>query len=209
MRIKVISFHGLYSRGDNLETLTRKLTRDLREQGHKVISVQHDYPKLNATMGFFSWSRDIVRDYMYKCLQLEESVNQGWYTIVITHSNATWGISRVIGKYMILPTSSVKQTISERPFHIDRLVLFGSTIKRNYDWSRYPLDVINFVGTKDRVVLFAKLFKMGWSGRKGFKLNVHNLKQIFNPWKHSDFVLEDNYDLIKNVVLRGLRKEKV
>ncbi len=207
MRIKIVSFHGLYSQGDNLEKLTLKLARDLREGGHKVINVQHDYPKLNVSMGYFRWSRDIVRDYLYKCLQLEEATNPGWYTIVIAHSNATWGMSRVIGKYM---RSHLRRPIfTESPFKINRLILFGSTIKRNWDWRRYPLYVINFIGTKDRVVWFSKLFKMGWSGRKGFKIKSENLLQIVNPWRHSDFVLEENYEQVKRVVLGGLhRKEK-
>ena len=86
------------------------------EQGHSVKTVQHDYPKLNASMGYFKWSRDIVRDYMLKCLQLEYMKDPAMYTIVITHSNATWGISRVIGKYY---STSTMEHIN---FKIDLLI---------------------------------------------------------------------------------------
>ncbi len=200
MKVKIVSFHGLYSQGDNLEIVTLKLMEELHKRGHDVIAKQHDYPKLNVAMGYFNWSRDIVRDYMFKCLQLERAKDPYHYTIVLTHSNATWGISRVVGKYFNTGNWS-------EPIRIDRLVLFGSTVKRNYDWGRYPIDVINFVGTKDKVVWFSKLFRMGWSGRKGFKIKSSKLTQIFRPWRHSDFVLPRNFDIIKSMVLKGVLNE--
>ncbi len=199
--IKLILFHGLYSTGANLSYLAQKMSEHLQKLGYTVIIAEHDYPKLNVSMGYFNWSRDIVRDYMLKCLQLEHSENSEAYNIVLTHSNATWGISRVAGKYF-----SKKLWLSESPIHIDRLVLFGSTIKRKYDWGRYPQinSVINFVGKKDRVVWLSKIFKMGWSGRKGFKIQASNLKQIYRYWRHSDFVLDKNFNLIAEHVFTGL-----
>ncbi len=199
MKVKIISFHGLYSQGENIDLVARNLATELFRNGHEPIVAQHDYPRLNASMGYFQWSRDIVRDYMLKCLQLECSFDPDFYTIVLAHSNATWGISRVIGKYF---NSNELLT----PIRIDRLVLFGSTVKRNYDWSRYPIDVINFVGTKDRVVWLSKLFKMGWSGRYGFKKVVRNLRQIFRPWRHSDFARPENTGLLNYIILRKFRK---
>lgn len=194
-KINIVSFHGLYSQGDNLSNLVERLTKEAEELGIDVFSSQHDYPRLNATMGYFKWSRDIVRDYILKCLSLENYKYPDRKLIVLCHSNATWGVSRAIGKYYE----------KGQNMFINKLILFGSTIKRNYDWGRYPnIDVVNFVGTKDRVVWFSKLFKMGWSGRKGFKKGSDNLTQVFNPWKHSDFVLEKNFELIKNQVFKGV-----
>jgi hypothetical protein len=197
-KIKLILFHGLYSKGDNLTDLAGRLKSVAVEEGHEVIVVEHDYPKLNASMGYFDWSRDIVRDYMLKCLQLEYALDKNIYNIVLTHSNATWGISRVVGKYFC-----TGKRINE--IKIDRLVLFGSTIKRNYDWGRYPIKrVINFVGTRDRVVWLSKLFKMGWSGRKGFKIKAPNLTQVYKSWRHSDFVLEKNFEVIRQEVFKEI-----
>lgn len=167
--------------------------------GIDVVTSQHDYPKLNATMGFRRWARDIVRDYILKCLALECCKYPDRKLIVICHSNATWGISRAVGKYY-------KHYYWDKDkISIHRIVLFGSTIKRNWDWGKYKSieSVVNFVGTRDRVVWLSKLFKMGWSGRKGFKINAPNLTQVYNPWKHSDFVLEKNLDVIKEEVFRG------
>ncbi len=201
MKIKIISFHGLYSQGDNIDNVANGLATELFRHGHEVRVVQHDYPKLNATMGWFQWSRDIVRDYMLKCLQLEYAESPNEYTIVLTHSNATWGISRVVGKYY-------NSSELLKPIHVDKLVLFGSTVKRKFNWGRYPLDVINFVGTKDRVVWFSRLYKMGWSGRKGFKILSRNLRQIFRPWRHSDYALPENRKLLNFVILGGIATNK-
>ena len=201
MRINIISFHGLYSQGYNLEILVGNLARALQKKGHNIRTVQYDYPKLNVSMGYFQWSRDIVRDYMLRCLQLEYKDNPAYYTIVVTHSNATWAGSRLIGKYFNEPL--------RHSIRIDRFVMFGSTVKRNFDWGRYlRLKVINFVGTRDRVVWLSKLFRMGWSGRKGFKIKSLNLTEVFRPWRHSDFVLPENFETIRNEVLKGLEDLK-
>jgi hypothetical protein len=192
-----VSFHGLYSQGDNLEDLVGRLKVEAELNDIDVVTSQHDYPKLNATMGFRRWARDIVRDYILKCLSLEFHKYPDRKLYVFCHSNATWGISRAIGKYynhIYWDGNRMK---------IDRLFLFGSTIKRNFDWSRYPLKITNFIGTKDRVVWFSKFFKMGWSGRKGFKIKAPNLTEIVNSWKHSDFVLPENFEVIKSEVFKG------
>lgn len=200
MKINIVSFHGLYSKGDNLEILVEKLRMSGGALGHDVVTAQHDYPKLNATMGYFKWSRDMVRDYMLKCLALEYQKYPDRYLIVVWHSNATWGGSRAVGKYFTT-TEHIEN------ININKIILFGSTIKRNYDWGRYSkIDVVNFVGTRDRVVWLSRLFKMGWSGRKGFIKVPNNLKQIFRPWRHSDFVLSKNFDIIKKEVFKGIEK---
>lgn len=195
-KINLISFHGLYSQGNNLDILVDRLRREAELNDIDIITAQHDYPKLNATMGYFRWARDVVRDYILKCLSLEYYRYPDRELIVICHSNATWGISRAIGKYF--------NSFDGTPIKVSKIVLFGSTIKRNYDWGRYPVDVINFVGTKDRVVWLSKMFKMGWSGRRGFKVKADNLTEIVNPWKHSDFVLPENFEVIQEEIFRGI-----
>lgn len=198
MKLNLVSFHGLYSQGDNLEILVNGLEAEAEKKGIDVVTSQHDYPKLNATMGFRRWSRDIVRDYILKCLSLEFHKYPDRQLYVFCHSNATWGISRAIGKYYN------KDYWDRDKIQIEKLFLFGSTIKRNFDWGRYPtIDVVNFVGTRDRVVWFSKFYKMGWSGRKGFKVKACNLTEVVNPWKHSDFALPENFDFIKSEVFKS------
>lgn len=197
MELNLVSFHGLYSQGDNLEILANGLEAEAELRGIDVVTSQHDYPKLNVTMGTKKWARDIVRDYILKCLALEYRKYPDRKLYVFCHSNATWGISRAIEKYY-----GKSKGLCDR-IRIDKLFLFGSTIRRDFDWGQYPVYVINFVGTKDKVVWLSKLYGMGWSGRKGFKSKC-NVTQHYNNWKHSDFVLPKNFDLIKDEVFRNL-----
>ena len=197
-KINLVSFHGLYSQGDNLEDLVDRLKVEAELNDIDIVTSQHDYPKLNMAMGYFRWSRDVVRDKILDCLSIEYYKHSDRKLVVLCHSNATWGISRAIGKFY-----NDKDFIHD-PINVSKIVLFGSTIKRNYDWGRYPsIGVVNFVGTKDRVVWLSKFYKMGWSGRKGFKVKAPNLIEIVNPWRHSDFVLPENFEVIANEVLRG------
>ena len=198
MKINLVSFHGLYSRGDNLEILVNGLEAEAEMRGIDVVTSQHDYPKLNATMGMRRWARNVVRDYILKCLSLEFYKFPEAKLYVFCHSNATWGISRAFEKYFI---NGYARGWCEK-IRIDKLFLFGSTIKRNFDWSMYPIEVTNFVGTKDKVVWLSKFYGMGWSGRKGFKIKSFNLTQHYKDWKHSDFVLPENFDFIKDEVFK-------
>ena len=43
--------------------------------------------------------------------------------------------------------------------------------------------MVNFIGTKDKAVLFSK----GWSGRKGFKKPAINVKEYKFKGGHSDY----------------------
>lgn len=197
MKLNLVSFHGLLSDGDNLEILVNGLEAEAELRDLDVIVSQHDYPRLNITMGMMKWARDIVRDYILKCLALEYRKYPDRELYVFCHSNATWGISRAIEKYYVKSLG-----LCDR-MRIDKLFLFGSTIRRDFDWGQYPLHVINFIGTKDRVVWLSKLYGMGWSGRHGFNDDC-NVVQYYNDWKHSDFVLPENFDLIKDIVFKEI-----
>ncbi len=200
MELNIVSFHGLYSQGNNLEILVNGLEAEAKMKGVTVVTSQHDYPKLRVTMGMRKWARNIVRDYILKCLALEFYKFPEAELIVICHSNATWGISRAFESYY-----DTNAGLCEK-IRVDKLILFGSTVKRDFDWGKYPTDVINFVGTKDRVVWFSKFYGMGTSGRRGFipENRINNLTQFFKPWKHSDFVLPKNFDFIKDIILEDV-----
>ncbi len=194
VELNIVSFHGLYSQGNNLEILVNRLEHDADGQKINCVTSQHDYPKLNVTMGIRKWARDMTRDYLMKCLSLEFYKFPQARLVVLCHSNATYAIARAIEK-------QVEQKGLVEKFRIDKLILFGSVIKRNYDWSRFPdIKVCNFVGKRDRVVFMAKAYGMGWSGKYGFKKESTNLKQHYLPWRHSDFV-DKGYELIKSEVI--------
>lgn len=199
MKLNLVSFHGLNTQGDRLEILVNGLEAEAEKRGIDVVTSQHDYPRLTITMGFRRWARDIVRDYILKCLSLEFYKHPDRQLYVFCHSNATWGISRAFEKHYL--NEIARKTIDEF-FKVDKLFLFGSTIKRDFDWGFYPVGVTNFVGTKDRVVWWSKLYGMGWSGRKGFKTETPNLTQHYNKWRHSDFVFPENFDFIKDEVFK-------
>jgi hypothetical protein len=100
--------------------------------------------------------------------------------VVMAHSNGTRALSRV------LETAKNYVNIkSYTDFKIKKILLFGSIIPRNYDWSRFgrTFEVVNFVATKDNVVLFSK----GWSGRYGFKDPAINVKEYRFKGGHSDY----------------------
>lgn len=197
MKLNLIFFHGLKSEGDNGEILVNGLEAEAELRGIDVVTSMHDYPNLNMIRGMNPWARDMVRDYMLMCLALEYRKHPDRKLYVFCHSNATWGISRALEKYY-----GKSKGLCDR-IRIDKLFLFGSTIKRDYDWSIYPIDVVNFVGTKDRVVWLSKLYGMGWSGRRGFKSDC-NVTQYYNDWRHSDFVLPKYFDFIRDVVFGGM-----
>ena len=201
IELNIIFFHGLYSQGDNGEILQNRLECDAEFAGINCVISQHDYPRLGVWSGWKGYSRDFAREHILKCLSLEFHQmialgSPGARIVVICHSNATFAIERALTKYYI-----DSKGLCEK-IRIDKLILFGSVIEKHCDWSRFPdIDVVNFVGSKDRVSKMAPLFGMGSSGARGFKKKSDNLQQWFLHWKHSDFVDDANYGFIKNQVM--------
>jgi hypothetical protein len=195
MDIIKLSYHGLYSDGDPLSILDAHLQSDMQFKGMEVVVYQTDYPVLGAISGLRPFSRKVVpllfleslAKYRYKFPEA-----QIWASF---HSNATLGIVNALAEYK-------KNRHKYDPIRIDRMFLFGSVIPRKFDWGIYPdIEVHNFVGSKDIVSSFARLWLAGNSGQKGFKIDAPNLKQYYTNWKHSDFVLPENYEYIKDRII--------
>ncbi len=190
-----LSYHGLYSRGHNLSILDNRLEFDLESRGHKVAVAQTDYPVLRAISGIRPFSRKVVPLLMLESLAKYRYKYPGAKIWVSCHSNATLGIKNALIEYF-------KNRHKYDPIRIDKLILFGSVIPRSFDWTPYDrIEVINFVGSRDRVSSAARLWLAGNSGQKGFKSIAPNLKQYFTNWKHSDFVKPENYEYICNRVI--------
>ncbi len=191
--INLLSFHGLYSQGNNLEILVNHLESDMEFRGINVVTSQHDYPVLGVWQGRKKWAREIVPEFMLKCLALEYRKFPEAKIYVLAHSNGTFGIMNALRKYGEGRHDKIQ---------LDRLFLFGCVIPRAFNWSNFPaVDVVNFVGSKDTVSGLSKLYGMGNSGKKGFKYESDNLKQYYTNWKHSDFVLPKNYEFIRDRVI--------
>ncbi len=196
MQLNFVSFHGLYSQGNNLEILVNALEFEAEKRGIDVVTSQHDYPMLKIWQGRKRWAREIVKEYMLKCLALEYRKFPKASLVLLCHSNATFGIMNVLNSYYY-----EKEGLYDK-IKIDSIMLFGSVIPKEFDWNRFSsINVVNFVGRKDIVSGFAgKFYGMGSSGKKGFKIKAYNLKQVYTKWRHSDFVLEKNFDIVEKEV---------
>lgn len=194
MDINIISFHGLYSQGDNLEILVNHLESDIEFHGINVVTSQHDYPVLGGWQGRKKWARDMVAKYILKVLALEYRKFPEAKLYVLAHSNGTLGIGNALREYY--HTNKLYDKID-----INNLYLFGCVLKREFNWNYYPVNVTNFVGSKDIISSASRLWGAGNSGQKGFKINTPNLTQHYTKWRHSDFVLPENYEFIRDVIM--------
>ncbi len=140
-----------------------------------------DYPRVLAVMHHVPWVRKVVEWGIARRLHEIALMNPGFENVVMAHSNGSRALSRV------LETAKTKYhgINSYEDFKLKKILLFGSIIPRNYDWSRFgrSLKVVNFVGTKDKAVLFSK----GWSCRFGFKNPADNVKEYKFKGGHSDY----------------------
>ena len=193
MDLNIISFHGLLSQGHNLSILVNALEFEAENRGINVVTSQHDYPVLGLWQGRKKWAREIVPEFILKCLALEYRKFPGANLILLCHSNATFGIMNALDRYYY-----ERQGLYDR-IKIDCILLFGSVIPRSFNWGLFPnINVTNFVGSKDIVSSMSRFYGMGDSGRRGFIIEAPNLKQRYTNWKHSDFVEPENFEIIKN-----------
>ena len=202
MQLNFVSHHGLYSLGNNLEILVNGLEDEAYQLNIDVVTSQHDYPVLKLWQGRKKWARQIIPEFMLKCLALEYRKFPGADLIALWHSNATFGGMNALNRYYY-----DKKGLYDK-IKIKKILLFGSVIPCDFDWSRFPeIEVVNFVGSRDIVSGFAgKFYGMGSSGKKGFTYPAPNLTQHLTDRKHSGFVEPENFDLIKDEIFRGIQR---
>lgn len=195
VQINKLSFHGLYSQGHNLTILDNRLEFDLESKGLQVVVSQTDYPILRGLSGARPFSRKVVPILFLESLAKNRYKFPEAEIWLSCHSNATYGIWNALAEYN-------RNRHKYDKIRIDRLFLFGSVISRKADWGLYPeIEVHNFVGSRDIVSKMAIFYGMGSSGARGFKIDVNNLTQHYTKWKHSDFVLPENYEFIRDVII--------
>ena len=61
MELNILSFHGLYSQGNNLEILINALEFEAEENGIDVVTSQHDYPVLKIWHGFYIPAKNLTQ----------------------------------------------------------------------------------------------------------------------------------------------------
>ncbi len=181
-KINIITIHGIRSNGAILEATALEALQALPDDGYSHGMVTPiDYPRVLAIMHHIPWVRKVVEWGIARRLHEIALMYPDFEHVVMAHSNGSRALSRV------LETARTKYVNikSYHDFKIKKVLLFGSIIPRNYDWSRFigSLKVVNFVGTKDKAVLFSR----GWSGRFGFKNKAINLKEYKFKGGHSDY----------------------
>ncbi len=179
-KLNIITIHGIESHGDLIEATAHEVLSLLEDDDYshgRVTAI--DYPKVRALFHHFPFHRKAIEWGVARRLHEIALMYPDFEHVVMAHSNGSRALSRV------LETASLFSGIrSYKDLGIKKIMLFGSIVSRNYDWSRYPdIDIVNFVGRKDKAVLFSK----GWSGRYGFKNPADNVKQVYFNGGHSDY----------------------
>ena len=190
VRNVIVTIHGI-RKGDTMKALRGLIKRDECFSDYVIETL--DYGYVYAIVNYIPILRSITAKLVASFLHRIQYQYPHANVTVLAHSNGTWAIGRAL------------ETWKEKsPFFyihkLQKLLLFGSVLKRNFDWNRFEnIEVTNFVSANDKVVLFAKPFYgMGWSGRYGFKTDAPNLRQIQIDTGHTGFLAE--YDIIRNVV---------
>ncbi len=179
MKTVIITIHGQESDGKKSKELSNRLKTDIKGE---VAFVNLRYPWLLTVVNTLPWVRTMTAKYIAARLDTIDSDNPDAKIIVIAHSNGTYA--------MKIAMDNRYNTKKNWPkFKVDGLILLGSPIKRNYDWSNHPYTkVINFISTNDKVVWLARFYGMGTAGRYGFKKHPENLMQIKCKYGHSGFM---------------------
>ena len=191
-KINIITIHGIRSNGDILEATALDVLKSLPDDlySHGIVT-PIDYPRVLALMHHIPWVRRVIEWGIARRLHEIALMYPDYDHVVMAHSNGSRALSRV------LETTHRYQGInSYKDFKIKKVLLFGSIIPRRYNWSRFNrLKVTNFIGTKDKAVLFSR----GWSGRLGFKNQASNVKQIKFRGGHSDYATMMTREILHEV----------
>ncbi len=196
MKTVIVTIHGQESKGEILKQLSNKLKKDIKGD---VIFINLRYPRLLTVVNCLPWVRKVTAKYIAARMDTIDSDHPDSNIIVIAHSNGT----RALRIAMDMRYNTEKQWPK---FKVDGLILLGSPIRRDYDWSKNPYtQVVNFVSTNDKVVWLARFYGMGSAGRFGFKKHPVNLMQTYVKWGHSGFM--KRYNLIRiHVVMLMMKK---
>ena len=216
VKLHMIFIHGIYSKGEGLDKISEYFedvmdkenvnteSWDSIDDFHqkcgdiKLSSIK--YGKLLISLGRIPFVRNLITHIIASRLQAYTYKYPNAKTVVFAHSFGTWALSQAI------------ETLSHH-FRIDYIVLFGSVIKRDFDWAKFPFiqNVFNFVGVKDKVVLMSMFWGTGWSGRYGFSKVSFNLTEIPRNWGHTDYSKNPQHflDIVNDIYCKVKRRKNV
>lgn len=187
MKNVIVTIHGI-RKGDTMQQLRVLISEDKLFEDCIIEGI--DYGYVRALVNYIPFVRRLTTKYIISFLRRISYQYPYAQITVIAHSNGTWAVGRALEKGR-----------REAKFNINKLVLFGSVLKRKFDWNRFKaIKVYNFYSSNDKVVLLAKPFYgMGWSGRYGFKKDALNLIQEDVKAGHTGFLKE--YKTLQEVLI--------
>lgn len=185
IKVVIVTVHGIESKNENLEDLNNYL----KGQGFDPETTHFTkivYGKVHTWIGRAPILRYITAELVSSRLSTLSYKYPNAKIILIAHSFGTWSTARAIERHYT-------------KFNLDFLILLGCVIKRKFDWSKYSaIEVLNFVGKKDYVVFFARLYSVGRAGKYRFTKECDNLRQIETNWGHTDFI--KHFSVIKGEI---------
>ncbi len=190
MKVVLVTIHGQESKGKNLKELSLRLSKEPFARNWVFINIR--YPRLLTVVNALPWVRSMTAKYVAARLDTIDSDYPGYLICVVSHSNGTRATTIAIEK-------SHNPRIKYLKFRINKLILLGCAVRRNFDWNKYPsIKVVNFISTNDWVIFWARLYGMGTAGRSGFKIKAPNLRQIQVKFGHSGFL--EQYEKIRDAI---------
>lgn len=168
----VVFVHGIRTRAYWQERL-----RDAIQTEHKIEAKPIGYGYFSAfqfwaPVGFRSKPIAVIS----RKLRSIQHESPGRPIVVIVHSFGTYAV--------------VKSLIEDPTIILERLVLCGGVVRKNFRWDRLrnrPQAILNDCGARDVWPIVAQWSTIGFgsSGRHGFK--TPEVSDRFHPFTHSDF----------------------
>ncbi|HDY68336.1 MAG TPA: hypothetical protein ENH85_11170 [Candidatus Scalindua sp.] len=194
--IRLITGYGVRSAGDDIESVADKIANHLWLYHNKQVKISHiEVPYQWAIKQRRRFQREALVEILDARLENIALKHPNDTLILLLHSNATRAFKGALTKG------------NYRLYELSQVFLFGSIIPRGFDWSLYPsLKVHNFVGSRDKVVLFGALYRNGWSGRYGFLEPADNLTQHYMPdWGHASYASDyKTIDMVADDIMREI-----
>lgn len=191
VKLNIVMIHGVWSKAERFFQFAKQFNnRDDLFHIDARFSVLV-YGKLFVSLGRIPWIRSLISKYIAARLAANTYKYPNAKTLVIAHSFGTWAV-----------TEAIRTLFPE--FRVNYLILLGSVVKRGFRWDEYDVKVFNFIGKRDKVVLFSCLWGTGWSGRYGFKKSQtinQNVEEYVKDWGHTDYPkgIEEYVTLIKRI----------
>jgi len=196
--LNIVSVHGVYSKGGDLATLCEQVSGDVGLSADRVKVSTIDYGVLLLILERMPFVRNLIAMIVANRLAACSYKYPNAKTVVVAHSFGTWATCEALRKW-------------GEEFRMNALVLFGSVVSRNFDFSKFPdVEVHNIIGKKDIVVLSGALWGTGWSGIFGFKKDYKhindNLIEIKISKGHSGYKESYShlYNIIRNFIARTI-----